>query len=185
MAEIEKIVKKPKGTYYDVVFCKKSNKKIDNIIKALGLEKDFNDAYHCTLTYSKKRKTTLKTSTGVVQTKGGDYADFNAKNKINILAKIKSFGHFKTDEGYNLHLVLDCDWCVKQHLRSIKHGCTFDYDKYTPHVSLLYDCGDFKLEDNEELWKPFIGETLRLVEERISPLNLNWVEDSKEKDTEA
>jgi len=44
------------GTYYDIVFNSASNKKLDNIIKELGLTKDFNDAYHCTLTYSKKRK---------------------------------------------------------------------------------------------------------------------------------
>lgn len=170
------------GTYYDIIFDAKSNKKLEDITKALGLEKDFNDDYHCTLTYSKKRKTTLKTSKGVVQTKGGDYKDFNAKNKLNLLTKIKEFGHFDTKDGKNLHIVLDCSWCEKQHNRSIKAGCTFDYDKYTPHVTLMYNCGDFNLDDNEDKWKKFIGTTLYIVEERISPLNDNWVEDSK-KDT--
>jgi len=173
------------GTYYDIVFNSASNKKLDNIIKELGLTKDFNDAYHCTLTYSKKRKTTLKTSIGIVQTKGGDYKDFNAKNELNILVKIKSFGHFDTNDGKNLHIVLDCSWCEKQHNRSIKAGCTFDYDTYTPHVTLMYDCGDFLLDDNEDLWKKFIGEKLYIVEERISPLNDNWVEDSKKDDIDS
>ena len=177
--------KKQEGTYYDCIFSPASNKKIDSIIKAMGLTKDFNDAYHCTLTYSKVKRIHLKTSKGLKQHKGGAYKDYNVENKVNILAKIKSFGHFETPEGRNLHLVLDCDWCEKQHQRSIKEGCTFDYDKYTPHVSLMYNCGDFKLDENEDLWKPFIGETIHIVKERISPLNFDWVEDSKKKDKES
>ena len=175
---------KQEGTYYDCVFSHSTNKKIDSIIKDFGLEKDFNDAYHCTLTYSKVKRIKLKTSKGTPQKKGGRYKDYNCYNKVNIIAKIKSFGHFPTEEGKNLHIVLDCDWCEKQHERSIKAGCTFDYDKYTPHVSLMYECGDFDIEDNKELCDKYIGETIYIVEERISPLNFNWVEDSKNKDPE-
>ena len=167
------------GTYYDCVFSKSTNEKIDKIIDSFGLEKDFTDAYHCTLTYSKVKKVTLKTSIGTKQEKGGDYPDFNCKNKVNVIAKIKSFGHFETPEGKNLHLVLDCHWCEKQHRRSIKEGCTFDYDKYTPHVTLMYNCGNFDLDNTKHLWEKFIGETIHIIEERISPLNVNWVEDSK------
>ena len=177
--------KKQEGTYYDCIFSPATNKKIDSIIKAMGLTKDFTDAYHCTLTYSKVKKIHLKTSTGMKQHKGGAYKDYNVNNKVNILTKIKSFGHFETPEGRNLHLVLDCDWCVKHHKRSLKEGCTFDYDTYTPHVSLLYNCGDFKLDENEDLWKQFIGTTIHIVKERISPLNLNWVEDSQKKDKDS
>ena len=43
----------------------------------------------------------------------------------------------------------------------------------------MYNCGNFDLDNTKHLWKKFIGETIHIVEERISPLNFNWVEDSK------
>lgn len=166
------------GTYSDIIFSSESNKKFDKIIKSFGLEKDFTDAYHCTLTYSKKKLPFLKTSKGEKQDKDG-----NCSSKISKLIKIKDFGHFDTDEGKNLHVVLECPWCEAQFNRAIKAGATTDYPNYTAHVTLMYDCGDFTYR--EELGKEFIGETIEIVEERISPLNENWVEDSKkDKDKE-
>ena len=58
----KEVPKKQEGTYYDCIFSHSTNKKIDSIIKDFGLEKDFNDAYHCTLTYSKVKRIKLKTS---------------------------------------------------------------------------------------------------------------------------
>lgn len=164
---------KTQGTYADVIFSIASNKILDKIIKEFGLEKDFKDAYHCTLTYSKKKVPYLKTSKGTSQDRTG-----NAKDKITKIVKIKSFGHFDTDEGKNLHVVLDSDWCKAQFTRAIKAGATTDYPEYTPHITLMYNCGtEFKLDD--KLVKKFIGTSLEMVEERISPLNLDWVEESK------
>ncbi len=163
------------GTYMDIIFSKESNNKFDEIIKAFGLEKDFTDAYHCTITYSKKKVPFLKTSKGKKQRNG------KVKNKLSKLIKIKSFGHFETDEGKNLHVVLECPWCETQFNRAIKAGATTDYPEYTAHVTLMYNCEDFVVDD--EIGAEFIGETIEIVEERISVLNENWVEEkTKDKD---
>ena len=159
------------GTYMDVVFSKESNKKLDEIIKSFGLEKDFTDAYHTTIVYSKKEIPLLKTSKGKSQRKG------HAKNELSKLVKIKEFGHFDTDDGKNLHVVLDCKFCETQFDRATRAGATSDYDKYTAHITLMYDCGDFTVDD--EISAEFIGETLEIVEELITPLNEDWVEESK------
>ncbi len=164
------------GTYYDVIFSKTSNDKIDDIIKELGLTKDFKDAFHCTLVYSKTLCTKLKTSKGTKQAKDKKTGKFSAKNKLSLLCKIKSFGHFDTDEGKNLHIELESDWCQAQHKRALTSGCTSDYPTYKAHVTLMYNCKDFSV--NDDLVKEFIGERLEIVEERITPLNLDWVKDS-------
>ena len=85
-----------------------------------------------------------------------------ASEKINKLVTIKDIAHFDTPEGKNLHLVLDCPWCEQQHRRSIKAGGTYDYDKYTPHVSIMYNCGKFIINtgystNNRNIRIRFIG----------------------------
>ena len=174
-------MKTPDGTYSDVIFSTSSNKKIDKLIKDLGLEKDFTDAYHCTLTYSKKYLPYLKTSKGVKQVKG------ISKNELSKLIGIKGLGHFDTDEGKNLHMVLDCKFCETQFHRHIKAGATTDYPEYTAHTTLLYNCKDFDIDkltkDQQSIVNEFKKEKLEIVEERITPLNANWVED-KTKDSD-
>jgi hypothetical protein len=166
------------GTYADIIFSKESNKKLDSIIKSFGLKKDFTDAYHCTLTYSSKPVPFLKTSKGTKQVDG------KAEDTISKLIKIKGFGHFDTDEGKNLHVVLECPWCETQFQRAIKSGATTDYPNYTAHVTLMYNCKGFDLDfkKNKDLTKPFIGNTIEIIQERISPLNEDWVEDSLKDD---
>ena len=166
---------KTKGTYQDVVFSTASNKKLDSIIKHINLEKDFTDAYHCTITYSKIPVPYLKTSKDVKQDKTG-----NAVSKISKLATIKSFGHFKTPEGKNLHVELECDWLNQRFIYAKSKGAISDYDEYTPHITLLYNCTNIRKNfDIEQIdMSKFIGQKIEIVEERISPLNENWVEDS-------
>jgi len=173
-------MKAPDGTYMDVVFGSSTNKLFDKIIKEFGLEKDFKDDYHCTIIYSKKYLPYLKTS------KGDKQVEAKANSKINKLVKIKDFGHFKTPEGKNLHIVLDCPYCKTEFARTIKAGATTDYPEYVAHVTLMYNCKDFDLDfkKNKDLTKKFIGQKVEIVEERISPLNTNWVEDSKKKDND-
>jgi len=45
----------------------------------------------------------------------------------------------------------------------------------------MYDCGDFDLDDekNQSIINKYIGSTIEIIEERISPLNENWVEKVK------
>lgn len=167
------------GTYSDVIFSQNTNKKIDKLIKDLGLVKDFTDKYHCTITYSKKYLPYLKTSKGDKQVKG------EAISKISKLVTVKGLGHFDTDEGKNLHLVLNCKFCEQQFNRHQKAGATTDYPEYTAHTTLLYNCKDFSTDNltskQKEAISKFKDETLEIIEERITQLNENWV-DEKTKD---
>ncbi len=167
--------KTPSGTFMDVIFSSSTNKMFDEILKTIDLKKDFTDDYHCTITYSKKLLPNLKTSKGVRQ------KNYEAKSKINKLVKIKEFGHFKTDEGHNLHIVLNCPYCEEEFRRAIKSGATTDYPEYIAHVTLMYDCGKFDLnvKKNNDILSKFIGQKVLITEERISPLNENWVQDTK------
>jgi len=163
---------KEDGTYSDVIFSKASNKKLDDIIYSLGLIKDFKDDYHCTLVYSKKKIPFYKTSKGKSTDKNGD-----AKSKMSQIVKIKGFGHFDTDEGKNLHIEIDCKFCEMQFNRAMSAGATYDYDNYKSHITLMYNVSkDFNLDDYDT--DKYIGQTLEIIEERISKLNLDWVEES-------
>lgn len=161
-----------KGTYVDVIFDKEGNDKLDKIIKAFGLEKDFKDAYHCTIAYSKKPIPKFKTITGDAQDSTG-----NAKSKISKTMTIKGFGHFDTPEGKNLHVEWDSPFCKAEAQRALDEGGTTDYPEYKAHSTLMYNCGDFKLD--KEIYKEFIGCEINIIQERIQPLNEDWVEDSK------
>ena len=155
-------MKKP--TYSDFKFCKKSEKKLLNILKHFGLSKDFKDDFHCTIVYSKAP------------------IDFSKHEKImDRLVKIKNFGHFDTPDGKNLHVELECQVCEKEHALALKAGASYDYDKYVPHITLCYDCKDFDYVDQG---KDFIGETLRIIKQDVSPLNEDWLEDNKKEDKE-
>jgi len=147
---------KVKGTYIAVNFSKISEKLLDDILKKLSLKKDFDDKYHCTLVYSRK-----------------ELPYFKIKNNINKIVKIKEFNHFDTKEGKNLHIVLDCDFCKKEFHRAKTQGATFDYDNYTPHVTLMYDCKDFDVKDNKEELEEFIGKELNIITEYKEELKLD------------
>jgi len=158
------------GTYMDVTFSNRSNKIFNEIIKSFGLTKDFNDEFHCTIAYSKKPLPNLTTVGGNTQDEQG-----NAFESIRKIATIDHFGHFDTDEGKNLHVVLKSNFCNDEFNRAINAGATTDYPKYISHVSLMYDCKDFTVTD--DMATKFIGSKIEIISERISPLNGNWVED--------
>lgn len=152
------------GTYMAVKFCQESNNKLIEIIKSFGLEKDFNDEFHCTITYSKKELVGFKTCLG------------ESTSKLKNFVKIKGFGHFDTDSGKNLHIILECPFCEIEFARAKAAGATFDYDKYTAHVTLMYNCKDFTYSNQGD---KFIGNKLIINEEYVETLNENWIDDNK------
>jgi len=164
------------GTYMDVVFSEKSNALLDEIISSFGLTKDFNDEFHCTITYSKKPLPNLTTV-------GGHEQDdlHQAVEAISEIATIAGFGHFDTDEGKNLHVILKSEFCSNEFKRAIDAGATTDYPEYISHVSLMYNCNDFTY--TEEMGSKFIGSEIEIVSERITPLNENWVEEKTNVDS--
>jgi 2'-5' RNA ligase len=172
--------------YVDVLFSSESNRLLNNIIKDLGLQKDFNDDFHCTIAYSTKEfDFKLPNESQAKITKNN-----KEKNIVHVPIKetctIKDFGNFKTPEGLNLHVVLECDFCKSEFNRTKKAGAVYDYPEYTAHVTLMYNCslpGETKgipkkyFKNN---LKKYIGKKLTLVKERKQKLNTNWVQDSKD-----
>ncbi len=165
------------GTYVDVLFDKEGTILLNKIIKDFGLTKDFTDAYHCTIAYSKKPIPKFQTSEGDTQDDSG-----NAKSSINKTATIKGFGHFNTPEGKNLHVEWDAPYCKAEAQRALDEGGTTDYPEYKAHSTLMYNCKDFTIP--KDIAKKYIGKTVNITHERIQPLNENWVEDKKIEKTE-
>jgi 2'-5' RNA ligase len=168
--------------YVDVIFDSESNRLLNQIIKDLGLIKDFNDNFHCTIAHSTKDFD--------FKLLGEDKNKVKIKdNKIIVKIKekctIKGFGNFKTNEGLNFHVVLDCPFCKSEFKRSLKSGAMYKYDNYIPHITLMYNC-TLPGEDKSIPKKYFkntlikyIGKKLTIIQERKQKLNKNWVEDSK------
>jgi hypothetical protein len=161
-------MEKTGGTYVGVEFSDSTIKLFNDILKEFGLTKDFDDKFHCTLVYSKKKLNWFKTSKGD-----------KTKSEVNKLVKIKGFGHFDTEDGKNLHIILDCPYCEAEFARAKKAGATFDYDKYTAHVTLMYNCKDFTYSDQG---KQFIGNKVLITNEYIEDLNLDWLDEKVKKD---
>jgi len=166
---------KQTGTYVDVIFDKEGTKLLNSIIKSFGLTKDFTDAYHCTIAYSKKPIPDFNTSEGDSQDDSG-----NARSKISKTITIKGFGHFDTPEGKNLHVEWNSPYCKAEAQRALDEGGTTDYSEYKAHSTLMYNCKDFTY--SKEIGKEFIGKEVQIIEERIQPLNEDWVEDSKKEE---
>ena len=156
-------MEKTKGTYVAVDFSDSTVTLFDDILKEFDLKKDFKDKYHCTLVYSKKKLNWFRTSKGDKD-----------KSAVNKLVTIKGFGHFDTEDGKNLHVILDCPYCEAEFQRAKKAGATFDYNKYTPHVTLMYNCKNFTYIDQGD---KFIGKKVLIVNEYIEDLNLDWLEE--------
>ena len=72
-----------------------------------------------------------------------------------------------------LVLKLDCKELKDRHEELMKqHNATYDYDEYSPHVTLSYDIGD---TDVSKLPKIFDSvKHLNVVEEYGEDLDLNW-----------
>jgi len=174
-------IDKPIG-YVGVTFSTESVKLLNQLIKDLGLQKDFKDDFHCTIAYSEKdfEFKLQNESESTVKIKD---------NKIIVPVKeygtIKSFGNFKTDEGLNLHVALDSTFCKSEFKRCMKSGAVYDYDKYIPHITLMYNCtlpGEDKgipIKYFKNTLDKYIGKKLTIVREYKQPLKKNWLKEAK------
>ena len=173
------------GIYVDVKYTQEAENEINKIIKDLGLKKDFNDNFHITITYSKEFFNPIFPFSDLNKDFTKDSNKYYLLLSEEVYVTIKSFGHFDTPEGKNLHVVLDCDFCKKVHDKHIKAGAKYDFDKYIAHSTLLYNCKDFDVFEKsgvlKDSLKKYIGKKLQLKSIDISPLNENWVEDSQSK----
>jgi len=167
-------VNSTRGTYVAVDYSPASVKFLDDIIKLLGLKKDFKDSYHTTIAYS-TTEFVFYPKTCMSRRKKRKWVPADKK-----IIKIKSIGHFKTPEGKNLHIELDAPFLESEHKRTLQAGAKYDFDKYIPHITLMYNCGKFDVKDlPQETLDKIIGKPLVMKDEYVEKLNLNWNEDNK------
>jgi len=174
-------IEKPIG-YVGVMFSSESNRLLNQILKDLGLQKDFNDNFHCTIAYSKKNfKFKLPNENeNTVKIK-----DDQIMVPVKEQCSIKGFGNFKTNEGLNLHIELNCLFCKSEFNRCIKSGAVYDYNKYIPHITLMYNCalpGEDKgipMKYFKNTLDKYIGKKLTIVREYKQVLNKDWLKDAK------
>lgn len=162
-------VTKKKGTYAGVHFDHDTKKRIQKYLKdnkipnPLGLDK-----MHNTLIYSRKHLPKFQAAGRIDPPWVGKPTKFDVW---------ESQSDEKTGEKSKcLIMKFECAKCVDRHNEIMdKHDATFDYDKYTPHVTLSYDIGDF---DVKSLPDPSEIGDLKIVSEYQEDLNLDWAKDN-------
>lgn len=154
------------GTYAGWYFDSKSKTIINNLQNTLGIPNlTPKDKLHVTLLFSRKF-----------------LPNYKPLGKVNIKVQISDFKVFETeDKKYVLVAVLkgvgDKNPLIERHKElMVKHEATFDYEVYTPHVTLSYDVGPgFNFEKLKSLEvEKIIGQFLNLNEEYSEGLDLNW-----------
>ncbi len=127
--KIFEIEEKAKPLYIGVRFDEDTQNKIMEFIKKEGIKKPISkDDIHLTLIYSKKPVT------GYVAPKDIEYTG--------------TFKEFKLlgDDNDCLVIVLNSeDFVDRQKELMDDLGASFDYDEYTPHITLSYDAKDFDM----------------------------------------
>lgn len=115
------VSKHPNGTYVCAKLNKKSKKALDYFVTEIGIPSPAEpDQYHSTIIYSRK---------GVPQV--SEY-----KFNVPFTAKPKRWEIF----GTCLVLVVNSSDLTKVHNDIMdKYGATYDYDDYTPHVTVSYN----------------------------------------------
>jgi hypothetical protein len=152
------------GTYLGVNFSPSSvamvqrymkDNKIPNPVKAQKI--------HSTVIYSRKFLPNLKPIT---------------RFQHDLIAKFDEFVVWKTtppegstQEPWNcLVMKLTCPGLVSLHNQYMKeHGATYDYDQYSPHLTLSYNIGDFDIKH-----LPVLTDNIEIIGEYVEDLDLDW-----------
>ena len=155
----EKKEDKP-GTFVGAHFSAESKAKFMEAMKAMDVPNPLNKTeMHLTLIYSRK-----------------NLPEFKARGKMDppIVVKAKKLNIFPTKDKVNALVVeLDAPEMVARHESIMKeHGATYDYDKYIPHITLSYNCGDFDVDKHNVA--EILG-SLEIIEEYDEELELEWV----------
>jgi 2'-5' RNA ligase len=149
------------GTYVGV---KLSTESMDALEKLLdGIPNPISRSkMHVTIIYSKKPTTFTK-------------ADCNGKLDPSWKLVPDEFHVFHTEEGWRALVLKVMSPELEARHKEImdNYGASYDHDKYTPHVTLSYNIGDF---DIAKMGKVGDMEELEAVEEYEQPLDLDFLE---------
>lgn len=160
---------KHKGTYAGVHFDYDTKKRIQKYMKDNKIPNDLPlHKLHNTLIYSRKYLPKFKAQGRLDPPWTGE------------IVELDIFTGQPDEDGKKakcLVLKFECAECTDRHHEIMdEHGATFDYDEYTPHVTLSYDMEDLEIKDLSDP-KKAIGD-LKIVEEYQEDLNLNWAKDN-------
>lgn len=165
LTEILAEAKEKKGTYAGTYFDNDTVTAVKKYIDDNNIPKPVSaDKLHTTLLYSRKYLPDYEPA--------GEY-DEPLEGKPLELVVWKTQGDENTEPANCLVLKYDCPELVARHKQLMKdHGATFDYDEYTPHITLSYDIGDMDINDLPDVKKaiPRIG----VAKEYGEDLKLDW-----------
>lgn len=156
-----------KGTFVGVKLSNDSEKRVKLLIEEGNIPNpiDIKDL-HITVAYSRKY-----------------LPDFEARGKLEepITAKVTGLDIFPSQDTDKKALVLRLKspkLTYRHNQIRKKHGATFDFSEYKPHLTLSYDAGDYDISDVEPT--EFVKE-LEIDTEYMEDLNLDWNNSKDEK----
>lgn len=165
--EAKKDVKKAKpGTYAGARFSEGSQKIISTFIKDNKIPNGVPiDALHTTILFSRKNLPDYEPY--------GDYDEpYIATPKELVVWKTQPDGNGNTKNC--LIMKLECPKLCKRHKYLMdKHDAEFDFDEFTPHVTLSYDIGDMSI-DNIKLPQ----DELEISKEYHEDLDTEWAKNN-------
>ncbi|AUR86057.1 RNA ligase/cyclic nucleotide phosphodiesterase [Vibrio phage 1.081.O._10N.286.52.C2] len=141
------------GTYVGVKLDEASQQELITLQRVLRLTNPLDSKqFHATILYSRKQ------------------LDVPATDNT-YQAKVNYVDCWKTQDGkYAVVAKLSCDALSERHDDLISAGGTHDYPDYSPHVTLSYD---------DKITPLFVNLDIRLVDEYVEPLDLNWIENNE------
>ena len=161
--------KQPSGTYAAVHFDEQTVDKLQQFIKDNNIPNAIAPSkMHCTLLYSRKH-----------------LPDYKAPGTMDppldgVPTELEKWPSQPDSEGkVSMCLVLkfDCPKLVERHKMLMHvHGAEFDFDDYTPHVTLSYDVAGMKVKDLSNIKETV--DNIKIVQEYGDDLNLDWAKSS-------
>lgn len=120
------------GTYAGVRFDKRTVKSLEKYVKDNDIP-NANDNWHTTLLYSRKHLP--------------NYVP-KEKYKPAMEGTPMALEVWPTQSGKNCLVInYSCSQLYQQHHKlMMKHGATYDFDEYKPHITLSYDVGDLDVD---------------------------------------
>jgi hypothetical protein len=154
------------GTYAAVTFSPKTIAKLIRFCEENGVKNVLNaDKFHTTLIYSRKEMPDYKAA-GDLKTK------LIGEPEELLIWKTRSEDKDKKPSNC-LVLKYKCPALVARHNQLMKeHEGTYDFDEFTPHITLSYNIGDDSIDHLQEKLKEF-GE-IEIDHEYTEKLDLNW-----------
>lgn len=155
--KLNEIAKQANGTYMAVKYDKDAAEAIKELSNTLKVPNPLSrEKMHTTIIYSRKHAPDLKANNDLYP----------------IIAKGKELHIFPTQDKKNaLVLKLECEALVNRHNEIMaEHQTTYDFPEYIPHITLSYDCGDFKPDD----YTGELPQELTIIQEYVEDLVLDW-----------